>query len=113
VGAMLAGASRKSSGPVLDPARIGSIEQEIAALEARLGPLENFLLPGGTPCAASLHLARTVSRRAERDAVTLGRASTVAPQIRIYLNRLSDILFQFARWENKTAGVSEALWKSR
>jgi cob(I)alamin adenosyltransferase len=112
-GAMLAGASGKSRGPVLDPARIQFLEREIAELQEKLGPLENFLLPGGTPCAASLHLARAVCRRAERDVIALARTTAVAPTIRIYLNRLSDLLFQCARLENKASGVSEALWKSR
>jgi cob(I)alamin adenosyltransferase len=111
-GAMLAGASRKSDGPVLDPARIEFLEREIAALQEKLGPLENFLLPGGTSCAASLHLARTVCRRSERDVVALARTSTVAPEVRIYLNRLSDLLFQYARMENKAAGRAESLWGS-
>ncbi len=112
-GAMIAGPSRKSKGPVFDPARIGFLEREIAALDEQLGPLENFLLPGGTPGAAALHLARAVCRRSERDVAALARATPVAPEIRIYLNRLSDLLFQFARMENKELGVSEAFWNSR
>ncbi len=112
-GAMLAGPSRKSSGPVLDPDRIEFLEREIAALQEKLGPLENFLLPGGAPGAAALHLARAVCRRAERDVVALARSSTVAPEIRIYLNRLSDLLFQYARVENKMMGKAEDFWRSR
>ncbi|MGB7539887.1 MAG: cob(I)yrinic acid a,c-diamide adenosyltransferase [Anaerolineales bacterium] len=112
-GAMLAGASRKSRGPVLDPARIEFLERGIASFQEKLGPLENFLLPGGTSCAAALHLARAVCRRAERDVIVLSRTSTVPPDIRIYLNRLSDLLFQCARLENKLSGVSESLWESR
>lgn len=106
-------APRKSPGPVFDPDRVGALEREIALLQERLGPLRNFLLPGGTPAAASLHLARAVCRRAERDVIALSRAETVAKDARIYLNRLSDILFQFARLENQSAGVSETLWNSR
>jgi cob(I)alamin adenosyltransferase len=113
VGAMLAGTSRKSRGPVIDPARIEFLERETAALQEKLGPLVNFLLPGGTPCAASLHLARAVCRRAEREVVALARTTTVAKDIRIYLNRLSDLLFQCARLENRASGVSEAIWNSR
>jgi cob(I)alamin adenosyltransferase len=112
-GAMLAGSPRKSGGPVLDPARVGFLEGEIAGLQGKLGPLDNFLLPGGKPGAAALHLARAVCRRAERDVVALARSSTVAPQIRIYLNRLSDLLFQYARVENKIAGKAEDFWNSR
>ena len=113
LGAILAGPVRKSRGPVLDPVRIGFLDREIAALQEKLGPLENFLIPGGTPSAAALHLARAVCRRAERDVVALARATTVAPEIRIYLNRLSDLLFQYARLENKAADRDENIWESR
>ncbi len=112
-GAMIAGGPRKSRGPVLDPARIEFLERETAARQGELGPLENFLLPGGTPSAAGLHLARAVCRRAERDVVALARSSTVAPEIRIYLNRLSDLLFQYARVENMMMRNAEDFWKSR
>jgi cob(I)alamin adenosyltransferase len=112
-GALLAGASRKSRGPILDPARIEFLEREIAALQENLGPLENFLLPGGTPCAAALQLARAICRRAERDVAALTRTSPVPPAVRIYLNRLSDLLFQYARLENKNSGESETFWNSR
>jgi cob(I)alamin adenosyltransferase len=98
-GAMLAGGSRKAKGLTLDPARIAFLERETAALQDILGPLENFLLPGGTACAAALHLARAVCRRAERSAIALARTAEVAPEVRIYLNRLSDFLFQLARMD--------------
>jgi cob(I)alamin adenosyltransferase len=113
VGAILAGPQPKSSGPILDPARIESLERETAALQEKLGPLDNFLLPGGAPGAASLHLARAVCRRAERDVIAFARTTTVAAGVRIYLNRLSDLLFQMARLENIAAGVPESLWNSR
>ncbi len=106
-------APRKSPGPVLDSDRMETLEREIATLQEQLGPLENFLLPGGTPCAAALQWARAVCRRAERDVIALSRTEKVAPAVRIYLNRLSDLLFQYARLENKVSGVSEALWNSR
>jgi cob(I)alamin adenosyltransferase len=112
LGAMLAGRPRKSKGPVLDPVRIGFLERETAALQEMLGPLENFLIPGGAPSAAALHLARAVCRRAERDVIAIARAATVAPEIRIYLNRLSDLLFQYARMENMAAGRHENIWES-
>jgi|WetSurMetagenome_2_1015567.scaffolds.fasta_scaffold99882_2 cob(I)alamin adenosyltransferase len=113
MGAMPAGGARKPDGPALDAGRISFLEQETAALQEKLGLLENFILPGGTASAAALHLARAVCRRAERDVIALARTASVAPELRIYLNRLSDLLFQYARWENKAAGESEAIWKSR
>jgi len=116
LGAMLSrrsAAPRKPAGPVFDENRIRDLERETAALQARLGPLQNFLLPGGIPTAASLHFARTVCRRAEREVIALSRAVPVARPVRIYLNRLSDLLFQYARLENKAAGCLETLWTSR
>jgi cob(I)alamin adenosyltransferase len=114
LGAVLsARAGRKNKGPVLDPGRRTSIERLVSTLEKQLGPLENFLLPGGTPCAAGLHLARTVCRRAEREVVALARTEKIPDEVGLYLNRLSDLLFQLARVENQAAGNSESLWNSR
>lgn len=96
---------------VLD-SQIARIEGEIDSLNERLPPLTSFILPGGTPAAAALHLARTVCRRAERDAVRLIEAGepVSAPSLR-YLNRLSDFLFVAARWANDR-GRAEVFWKS-
>jgi cob(I)alamin adenosyltransferase len=116
LGAMLARKSvsgRKAPGPEVDTGAAEAMEKEIAALQARLGPLENFILPGGTPGAAGLHLARTICRRTEREVVALGRREPVSPLVRIYLNRLSDLLFQYARAENRSSGTPEVLWNSR
>jgi cob(I)alamin adenosyltransferase len=90
-----------------------ALERESAELQRRLGPLENFLLPGGTPAAAALQFARAVCRRAERDVLALSRSETVDRSIGLYLNRLSDLLFQYARLENQSGGYSEQLWSSR
>ncbi|MEX2374849.1 MAG: ATP:cob(I)alamin adenosyltransferase, partial [Dehalococcoidia bacterium] len=73
-------------------------------------PLTRFVLPGGTPLAAHLHLARTVCRRAERRVLTLAREEPVAGPIIRYLNRLSDLLFTMARVANARAGVAEPEW---
>jgi cob(I)alamin adenosyltransferase len=105
--------TRGTPGPSFDSKRIGELEREIAGAQERLGPLQNFLLPGGAPAAACLHVSRAVCRRAERDVIALSRTETVAKDVRIYLNRLSDLLFQFARMENKAAEVPEILWNSR
>jgi cob(I)alamin adenosyltransferase len=106
-------APRKGSGPVFDEQRIRDLERETDELQKQLGPLRNFLLPGGTPAAASLQFARAVCRRAERDVIALSRRGNVTSELRIYLNRLSDFLFQAARWENRSAGIQESLWESR
>ena len=78
-------------------------------LEAELPPLRRFILPGGSPAGALLHLARTVCRRAERRVVGLG-ADAVDPIVVVYLNRLSDLLFVMARAVNHRAGVPEIEW---
>ncbi|MFN8187997.1 MAG: cob(I)yrinic acid a,c-diamide adenosyltransferase [Gaiellales bacterium] len=77
----------------------------------RLEPLRSFVLPGGTECAARLHVARTVCRRAERLAVSLAETTEVNPVALAYLNRLSDLLFILSRAANADASVSEPLWK--
>jgi len=90
--------------------RIVALEQAIDRLDEQLPPLQAFILPGGTPKAAHLHLARTVCRRAERAVVTLHHAEDVPPEILRYLNRLSDLLFMLARLDNQRAGVSDRTW---
>jgi cob(I)alamin adenosyltransferase len=82
-------------------------------LMADLPPLENFILPGGAPGAAHLHVARTVCRRAERAVFTLSRSEAVGPHVLTYLNRLSDALFILARAENARRRVPDVTWDSR
>jgi cob(I)alamin adenosyltransferase len=86
------------------------LEKLIDKYEEALQPLKNFILPGGHPAAAALHLARTVTRRAERDITTLAAKEGVNPKVSVYLNRLSDLLFVFARVVNMNNGVSEVRW---
>jgi cob(I)alamin adenosyltransferase len=85
------------------------LEREIDRVNERLRPLTSFVLPGGSPAAAWLHLARTVCRRAERAVVALSHAEPVNPQAVIYLNRLSDLLFVLARAANAD-GTADVLW---
>jgi cob(I)alamin adenosyltransferase len=99
--------------PTVDPRHIEKLEHLIDELNAVVGPLANFLLPGGAPGAAQLHVARTVCRRAERAATTLAREEAIGPTVLPYLNRLSDALFVMARFENHERGVSEPLWEPR
>ena len=88
------------------------LEAEIDALEAELPPLVHFILPGGTPAAAQIHLARTICRRAERMVVRLDNTpeGLVPPNLVVYLNRLSDLLFVLARAVNHRAGVADVPW---
>ena len=81
--------------------------------DAELPPLTAFILPGGTPVAAALHVARSTCRRAERRAVTLAHLTHIDPAVVIYLNRLSDFLFEAARAANLRAGVAETPWLPR
>jgi cob(I)alamin adenosyltransferase len=87
------------------------LEQLMDDLNAELGPLQEFIPPGGCQTAAALHLTRTVCRRAERFCVRLARAEKIGEQVMPYLNRLSDALFVLARWANKKQGVKEILWR--
>ncbi len=91
-------------------AQVARLEAEIDAVNANLAELTSFVLPGGTPAAAYLHLARTVSRRAERDMTALAMAETVNPEAVRYINRLSDLLFVLARHANDD-GAQDVLWE--
>ena len=94
----------------LDDERIAQLEHAIDEAEAELEPLRAFILPGGTPKAAALHMARTVCRRAERRVVSLMRDDEVPGLVTIYLNRLSDLLFVLARLATRRAGAGEVTW---
>jgi len=91
------------------PSQTDRLEKELDALNEDLSPLNSFVLPGGSPPAAYLHLARTVTRRAERRVVTLGKDQDINPAALKYLNRLSDFLFVAARWCNDQ-GESDVKW---
>ncbi len=88
-----------------------ALETAIDAADAKLSPLTDFVLPGGTHAAAALHLARAVCRRAERIAVALAQEEELSKPILVYLNRLSDLLFTLARLANHQAGVKDVLSK--
>lgn len=94
-------------------ADVAALEAAIDRLEAELEPLQAFILPGGCPTAAQLHLARCVCRRAERRVVTLAGQESVRGEVIRFLNRLSDLLFVLARSVNRTAGVPDVLWQQR
>ena len=94
----------------VDEARISELEHAIDSCEAELEPLRSFIIPGGTPKSAALHVARTICRRAERRVVHLSSDVELPSLVVIYLNRLSDLLFMLARVANKRAGAGEVTW---
>lgn len=92
---------------------VSRLERHIDAAEALLAGLQNFVLPGGSPGAAALHFARTVCRRAEREALSLAKTEAVRSELLVYLNRLSDLLFALALRVNSAQGVAETPWAPR
>lgn len=113
VGSRLADPSSRVAGrvtkAVVTSEAVARLEDTIDRLEQELPPLRRFILPGGSPQGALLHLARTICRRAERRVVGLG-ADAVEPIVVVYLNRLSDLLFVMARAANHRAQVPETEW---
>jgi cob(I)alamin adenosyltransferase len=99
--------------PQTEARHIEALEAMLDSRTAEVGPLENFILPGGSVGAAHLHVARTVCRRAERILVALSEKERVGAYVVKYLNRLSDALFVAARYENKCKGFEDVYWKSR
>ena len=93
--------------PRITPAYAAALEEAIDEADAQLAPLTDFVLPGGTPAAAALHLARAVCRRTERIAVALAEEEEVSKPILVYLNRLSDLLFTLGRLANHQAGITD------
>jgi ATP:cob(I)alamin adenosyltransferase len=87
------------------------LEEKLDVFNAELPPLKDFILPGGGRATAACHFARTVCRRAERRVVSLARAEHLNPQVLIYLNRLSDLLFVIGRILARSEGASEILWQ--
>ena len=97
--------------PRITPDHARVLESAIDEADAKLPPLTDFVLPGGTPAAAALHFARAVSRRTERIAVALAQEEELSKPVLIYLNRLSDLLFTLARLANHEAGTEDVLSK--
>lgn len=87
------------------------LENAIDEMQEGLEPLKNFILPGGSKPGATLHIARTVCRRAERAAVACQQTDNISDECLRFLNRLSDFFFVMARFENKDAGIREETWK--
>jgi cob(I)alamin adenosyltransferase len=117
IGALLATPDREKMRQHLEKARVDDeritqLEHAIDDGDRELDPLRSFIVPGGTPKAAALHVARTVCRRAERRVVALSDSETeeIPGVVVIYLNRLSDLLFTLARVANQRAGAGEVTW---
>jgi len=110
---MLEEDKQKTPVPRIEQRHVDALEVILDELTAEVGPLENFILPGGSPGAAHLHVARTVCRRTERLLVALAEQERVGEASVRYLNRLSDALFVMARYQNRKAGVDDVLWDSR
>lgn len=106
INSQLAGAELK-----LKKSDTNMLEKKIDQIDKVIPPLNNFILPGGTVIAAHLHYARTLVRRAERALVYLSQNSQVEPETLKFVNRLSDTMFTFARFENYLAGNKETPWK--
>ncbi len=104
---------QKFAVPQIGERHVVALEQLMDELSAQIAPLENFVLPGGAPGAAQLHVARTVCRRAERETIALSREEPIGEFVIRYLNRLSDALFVMARYENHVREMPDVLWDSR
>jgi cob(I)alamin adenosyltransferase len=103
--------SRHPHVPPFPTARIAEMERWMDEAEGELPPLDEFVLPGGSPGAAALHVVRTVCRRAERAVVRLATLEEIDDDLVPYLNRMSDLCFTLARLENLRAGVGDVTWK--
>lgn len=99
--------------PGIEGRHVAQLETWMDEWNEQLEPLRSFVLPGGDLCAAQLHVARTVCRRAERLVIALSREEQVGEHVVAYLNRLSDFLFVASRYQAKLSGAGDVLWDSR
>lgn len=99
--------------PRIGAEHVAELERDIDELTAQLPTMRHFILPGGTELSSRLHVARTVCRRVERFCVTLSDNEPVGPEVVVYLNRLSDLLFTLARFANQVQGVQDIPWLPR
>ncbi|MDX1413004.1 MAG: cob(I)yrinic acid a,c-diamide adenosyltransferase [Candidatus Promineifilaceae bacterium] len=104
---------RKFAIPQIEERHVMNLEEITEQLLNIVGPLQNFILPGGSIGSAQLHVARTVCRRAEREVISLSQQEKIGPFVIPYLNRLSDCLFVMSRYENFQKGVEEPLWNTQ
>lgn len=104
---------KSSASQNLSIEEIELLEKWIDELDVQLSPLKNFILPGGSKAAAQLHFTRTVCRRAERNIIEIEESENISEKIVIYVNRLSDLLFIIARFENHISSTPEIEWNTR
>ena len=97
--------------PRIEHQHVVELEKLVEELTRELGPLQEFILPGGSVVGAQLHVARTICRRVERFCARLGKEEKIDQHVIPYLNRLGDALFTLARWSNHKAGAREMYWK--
>ncbi len=112
VGAQLADPVGHPSSPAIGDTDAATLEGWIDEAEGETTPLTNFVLPGGSELAARCHFARTVCRRGERSVITLSQTEDVSASLLVFLNRVSDLLFAWARLANVRAGVSDIIWQA-
>lgn len=105
IGSIMAG-----SGLKFTKARTTKLERMIDKWDKELPKLTNFILPGGTSLGAELHVCRSATRRAEREITALSELENIPDNIKMYINRLSDFMFQFSRWVNYKEGTKEEIW---
>ena len=105
------GGALSTPGAPFDAAKLARLDNSIAEHNAKLPPLKEFILPGGSRASALCHVARTVARRAERNYYSLMQDEAASPDGLRYLNRLSDLLFVLGRIVNVAAGIDEILWQ--
>jgi len=103
--------NKKHNIPRIKESHFEEIEKEIDKFDSRMEELRNFILPGGCKSSALLHICRIICRRAERRVVTLSNGVNLNPEIIIFLNRLSDLFFVLARYENKISGIEDIKWQ--
>lgn len=113
IGSELAAPEHREGLPLLAEEDVDRVERSIDRLTSTLPPLRQFILPGGTPQSAALHLARGICRRAERTAFSLAREEPVRAEVLQYLNRLADWLFVAARTANNRQNVTDIAWKKK
>lgn len=110
LGADLATSSARTLDERIDESEIREMEAAIDSMDARMPELRTFILPGGAEAAVWLHVCRAVCRRAERSVVQLQSEAAINPLAVVFLNRLSDLLFIMARFENSSAGIADLTW---